>query len=128
MPLLYLAMAQDGRLTDDGMRQVATLAGITPAQVQAVASFYTMYKREVRATTSSRCAPRSPATSSAPKTCSPRSRTSRGSADGGPTRRLFTVEHVECIGACGGAPAMQVNYEIGRRGHPRSGARRCAAG
>ena len=24
---------------------------------------------------------------------------------------LFSVEHVECIGACGGAPAVQVNYE-----------------
>jgi hypothetical protein len=22
------------------------------------------------------------------------------------------VEHVECIGACGGAPAVQVNYEL----------------
>ena len=24
---------------------------------------------------------------------------------------LFTFEAVECIGACGGSPAMQVNYE-----------------
>ena len=24
---------------------------------------------------------------------------------------LFTFEAVECIGACGGAPAVQVNYE-----------------
>ena len=29
------------------------------------------------------------------------------SADG-----VFTVEHVECLGACGGAPALQVNYEL----------------
>ena len=26
--------------------------------------------------------------------------------------RLFSVEHVECLGACGGAPAVQVNYEL----------------
>jgi NADH-quinone oxidoreductase subunit E len=25
---------------------------------------------------------------------------------------LLSVEHVECIGACGGAPALQVNYEL----------------
>jgi hypothetical protein len=25
---------------------------------------------------------------------------------------LLSVEHVECIGACGGAPAVQVNYEL----------------
>jgi hypothetical protein len=24
----------------------------------------------------------------------------------------LSVEHVECIGACGGAPALQVNYEL----------------
>src|SRR5690606_34607151 len=24
----------------------------------------------------------------------------------------LSVEHVECIGACGGAPALQVNYEM----------------
>jgi NADH:ubiquinone oxidoreductase subunit E len=46
MPLLYLAMSEDGWLTDDGMKEVAEWVGITPAQVQAVASFYTMYKRE----------------------------------------------------------------------------------
>ena len=25
--------------------------------------------------------------------------------------KIFTIEKVECIGACGGAPAVQVNYE-----------------
>ena len=25
--------------------------------------------------------------------------------------KVFTFEEVECIGACGGAPAVQVNYE-----------------
>ncbi|HEX2369793.1 MAG TPA: NAD(P)H-dependent oxidoreductase subunit E, partial [Acidimicrobiia bacterium] len=47
MPLLYLAMRHDGRLTREGMAQVAELTGQTPAQVLAVASFYTMYKPEV---------------------------------------------------------------------------------
>ena len=46
MPLLYLAMAEDGYLTDEGMEEVALWVGITPAQVRSVASFYTMYKRE----------------------------------------------------------------------------------
>src|SRR5688500_16869305 len=46
MPLLYLAMAEDGYLTEAGMAEVADWVGVTPAQVLAVASFYTMYKRE----------------------------------------------------------------------------------
>ena len=39
MPLLYIAMNEDGYLTEDGMRRVAELTGVTPAQVQSVASF-----------------------------------------------------------------------------------------
>ena len=46
MPLLYLGMAEEGRVTLEGMRQTADLVGLTPAQVQAVASFYSMFKRE----------------------------------------------------------------------------------
>ena len=46
MPLLYLSMHEEGHLTDEGMKEVAEWTGITPAQVQSVASFYTMYKRE----------------------------------------------------------------------------------
>jgi NADH-quinone oxidoreductase subunit E len=45
MPLLYLAMREDGWLTEEGMIEVASWTGLSPAQVQAVASFYTMYKR-----------------------------------------------------------------------------------
>jgi NADH:ubiquinone oxidoreductase subunit E len=46
MPLLYLAMAEEGHLSDEGMQEVAEWCDITPAQVLSVASFYTMYKRE----------------------------------------------------------------------------------
>ena len=39
MPLLYLAISDDGHLTDEGMEWVAERTGITPAQVLSVASF-----------------------------------------------------------------------------------------
>ena len=38
---------------------------------------------------------------------------------------LFTVEHVECIGACGGAPAVQVNYELVEGVTPAKGRELC---
>lgn len=113
MPLLYLAMAEDGYLTDRGMREVAGLVGLTPAQVRSVASFYTMYKREHPGRYLISC-------------CTSISCMLLGSDqilhaiedeaevmaldDGG--EELITVEHVECIGACGGAPAVTVNYEL----------------
>jgi hypothetical protein len=38
---------------------------------------------------------------------------------------LFTVERVECIGACGGAPAVQVNYETVEGVTPEQGRALC---
>ncbi len=112
MPLLYMAQSHEGRLTDEGMRQVADLVGLTPAQVQSVASFYTMYKREAGRYVISVC------TSISCMLCGGReileAVEDETGVPAGDTSDdgLFTVEHVECIGACGGAPAVQVNYEF----------------
>jgi NADH:ubiquinone oxidoreductase subunit E len=113
MPLLYLAMAEDGYLTDHGMREVAVRVGLTPAQVRSVASFYTMYKREDPGRYLVSC-------------CTSISCMLLGSdeilhaiedeadvmTETSDDEQLITVEHVECIGACGGAPAVTVNYEL----------------
>ncbi len=113
MPLLYLAMAEDGRLTNGGMEQVAELVGITPAQVLAVASFYTMYKRErtgkylISACTSISCM--LTGGDDVFEAIELESGVPHGETD---EEGLISVEHVECIGACGGAPAVQVNYEL----------------
>ncbi len=113
MPLLYLAMLEDGHLTEDGQRHVAELTGLTSVQVQSVASFYSMYKREevgrylVSVCTSISCmllGAHDVLAAVADETGVPDGETG---GDG-----LFSVEHVECIGACGGAPAVQVNYEL----------------
>jgi NADH:ubiquinone oxidoreductase subunit E len=112
MPLLYVASLQYRFVTDQAMADVAALTGITPAQVQSVASFYTMFKREpvgrylISVCTSISChllggdevldAVEGAAGVSGGAT----------DADG-----VIAVERAECIGACGGAPAVQVNYE-----------------
>ncbi len=118
MPLLYIAMREDldqgyDRLTPAGMRRVAELVGLAPAQVSAVASFYTMYKRE-------------PVGDYLVSVCTSLSCWLGGADDvmhaveneaGVPSgatdpEGLISPEHVECIGACAGAPAVQVNYEF----------------
>lgn len=112
MPLLYLAMREEGRLTDEGMQEVAARTGITAAQVLAVASFYTMFKREVGRHVVSVC--RSIAchlldSQAVMDAIADESGVPAGeTADDG----SLTVETVECIGACGGAPAIQVDYEM----------------
>ena len=113
MPLLYLAMAEEGHLTDAGMTEVAEWCGITPAQVLSVASFYTMYKREltgkylISCCTSISCMLLGG--DDILHAVEDESGVPHGETD---EEGLISVEHVECIGACGGAPAVQVNYEL----------------
>lgn len=113
MPLLYIAALEHGHVSAEAMRDVAALSGLTAAQVQSVASFYTMYKRSrvgkylISVCTSISCylldADEVLAAIEA-ETGTPDGETS--------TDGMFSVEHVECLGACGGAPAVQVNYEL----------------
>lgn len=126
MPLLYLAMREDQGLTQDGMRQVADYTGLTPVQVESVASFYSMYKRDsvgdyiVSVCTSISChllGGDEVLEAVAEETGVPPGETG---ADG-----RFSVEGVECIGACGGAPAVQVNYELVEGVTPDAGRRLC---
>ncbi len=113
MPLLYLAMAEEGWLTDQGMEQVGLLLDMTPAQVQSVASFYTMYKRErtgrylVSVCTSISCMLLG--ADDVMSAVEDEAGVPAGETD---PEGVLSVEHAECIGACGGAPAIQVNYEM----------------
>jgi len=113
LPLLFLAQLENGHLTDEAHRQVAELTGLSSAQVQAVSSFYTMYKREpVGRYLISVCTSISCYLLGADDVLEA-VEVQTGVHDGETSRdRLFSVEHVECLGACGGAPAVQVNYEM----------------
>ena len=112
MPLLYIASLEHDYVSPEAMREVAALTGITAAQVLSVASFYTMYKRDgvgdylVSVCTSIACFLRKA------DDVLEAVEAATGVASGETTQDgSISVEHVECIGACGGAPAVQVNYE-----------------
>jgi NADH-quinone oxidoreductase subunit E len=124
-PLLYLAMRQDGGLTDAGIRRVAELTGLTPAQVQGVASFYTMYQAAPGRYLISVCTSISCHLLGGDEVLAAVEQET-GVADGATDAdRLFTVEHVECLGACGGAPALQVDYETVEGVGPEQARRLC---
>jgi NADH-quinone oxidoreductase subunit E len=113
MPLLYLASLEHEYVSDQAMVEVAELVGITPAQVQSVASFYTMFKRQpvgdylISVCTSITC--HLLGGDEVLASVEDATNVSRGAmSDDG----RFSVERAECIGACGGAPAVQVNYEL----------------
>ena len=111
-PLLYLAQEKDGYISNDSIVEISNLIGITEVQVKSVASFYSMYKEEqtgkylLSVCKSISCEindSRSVINSVKDFTGLENYETD--------SDKIFTFEEVECIGACGGAPAVQVNYE-----------------
>jgi NADH:ubiquinone oxidoreductase subunit E len=125
MPLLYVAMHEEGRLSDEGMRRVADLTGLTPVQVKSVATFYSMYKQDPGRFVVSVCGSISCYLLGADEVLAAvEDETGVFSGETGGDG-LFTVERVECIGACGGAPAVQVNYEMVEGVTPEQGRALC---
>ena len=144
LPLLHLVQAEEGYVSPDGIAFCAATLGLTKAEVNAVATFYTMYKRK-------------PAGDWLVSVCT---NTMCGVLGGDETYRALseylevgheettadgkiTLEHAECLAACDYAPVMTVNYDFfdkvqaedgvqivkqlqqGERPQPSRGARLC---
>ena len=111
-PLLYLAQDKDGYITNESIIEISGLVGITEVQVQSVASFYSMYKQEPTGRyLLSVCKSISCEISNSSDVINKVKEFTGLGNNETDAESLFTYESVECIGACGGAPAIQVNYE-----------------
>ena len=107
---LYLVQHQQGYITLNGMRHVASAIGCTPADVEDVVSFYTMfYTRPVGRYVLQVCRTLSCALMGAERVTEELSKT-LGIAPGETDRAgEFTLFEVECLGACDRAPVIGVN-------------------
>jgi NADH-quinone oxidoreductase subunit E len=111
MPLLYLAQSIDGMISSDALREIGGLLGITTAEVQAVASFYTMYRLRptgthvVNVCTNLACKLRGAGDVFEAAHEAAGVDHGREMSDDG----LFTVHEEECLGVCDHAPAVQVD-------------------
>ena len=111
-PLLYLAQDKDGYISNESTVEISSLVGITEVQVQSVASFYSMYKQEPTGKyLLSVCKSISCEISNSSEVIESVKEFTGLSNNETDDQNLFTYESVECIGACGGAPAVQINYE-----------------
>ena len=111
-PLLYLALDKDGYISNQSIVEISSLIGITEVQVQSVASFYSMYKQEPTGKyLLSVCKSISCEISNSSDVITEVKEFTNLSNNETDEEGLFTYESVECIGACGGAPAIQINYE-----------------
>ena len=111
LPLLHLVQHQDGYISDDGIAECAQLLGLTKAEVNAVATFYSMYKRRpmgehlVSVCTNFACAVRG----SGEVYERLQRKLGVGHNETTPDGAL-TLEHAECLGNCEGAPVVSVDY------------------
>lgn len=113
LPMLHLVQSVDGYITQAGIDACAAEVGLTTAEVSAVASFYTMFKRypvgkhHVGVCVNSMCAMKGG------DAIWKRISNDLGvghdetTADG-----QITLERIECQAACTHAPVMTVNWEF----------------
>ncbi|WP_207303952.1 NADH-quinone oxidoreductase subunit NuoE [Streptomyces syringium] len=113
LPLLHLVQAEEGHVTRTGVRFCAEQLGLTTAEVTAVSTFYTMYRRrpsgdyQVGVCTNTLCAVLGgDAIFDALK-----EHLGVGNEETTPDGKV-TLEHIECNAACDFAPVVMVNWEF----------------
>ena len=121
MPLLHLVQAEQGYVTEEGIMFCAERLGLEEAEVSAVASFYTMFKRRpageyhVGVCTNSLCAVMGGDAIFADLKEHLGVGNDETTQDG-----KVSLEHLECNAACDYAPVMMVNWEFFDNMTPRS--------
>jgi NADH-quinone oxidoreductase subunit E len=113
IPMLLYAQDEVGYLSDAVVAEIARRIGITELEVRNVATYYSMLrfkpagKFNIQVCTNISCMLRGA------YEVYERFQEELGVGPKGVTADgLFSVEEVECIGACCWAPAVQVNYEF----------------
>ncbi|WP_406340181.1 NADH-quinone oxidoreductase subunit NuoE [Streptomyces sp. NBC_01620] len=113
LPLLHLVQSEEGYVSRTGMALCAELLGLTTAEVTAVATFYSMYRRrpsgdyQVGVCTNTLCAVMGG------DAIFDRLKQHLGVGNNETTEDgKVTLEHIECNAACDFAPVVMVNWEF----------------
>ncbi len=113
LPLLYLVQAEDGHLTPAGIDFCATQLNLSPAEITAVATFYTMFRRAptgeylVGVCTNTLCAVLGGDAILDGLQQHLGVQAGQTTDDG-----KVTLDHIECNAACDYAPVVMVNWEF----------------
>ncbi|MBK8249255.1 MAG: NAD(P)H-dependent oxidoreductase subunit E [Gemmatimonadetes bacterium] len=114
LPALWMVQEAKGWVSEEGMAEVATALGVTPAYVKGVVTFYTMYHQHpvgkyfIQVCTTSPC-----------HVCGAEDvvkafldKTGCGELGVTSPDGRYTVIEVECLGACGFATPVMVNADF----------------
>ena len=113
LPMLHLVQSVEGEVTIDGINACAEALGITSAEVTAVATFYTMYKRKpvgqhhIGVCTNTLCG----LLGGDAVYDAISERLGVGHNEPTPDGK-FSLERIECQAACTHAPVMTVDWEF----------------
>lgn len=113
LPMLWMVMQEEGWVSEESMKEVAEVVGVTPAEVYEVVSFYTMFQQRpvgrhlICVCDTLSCAICGAFEVSAYIQKKLGIKVGETSADG-----RFTLQYAECIGACSEAPAMLVDEDL----------------
>ena len=113
LPMLHLVQSVEGYVTPLGIETCADILGITAAEVSAVATFYTMYKRRpvgdylVGVCTNTLCAVMGGDEIMERLKAHLDIGNDETTEDG-----TISLEHIECNAACDYAPVVMVNWEF----------------
>jgi len=113
VPMLLYTQDELGYVSDEAIAYIANKVGLTELEIRNVISYYSMLrtrpmgKYNVQVCTNISCMLRG--ADELYEHC--KSRLGIGHKQVTPDG-LFSLEEVECIGACSWAPAVQVNYEF----------------
>ncbi|NLO18520.1 MAG: NADH-quinone oxidoreductase subunit NuoE [Ignavibacteria bacterium] len=112
MPVLWLAQKKFGWISNEVIEYVASLLNLSESHVKGVVSFYTMYfkkpmgKYHIQVCTNVSCMLNEGELIFEHISEKLGIKDMERSADG-----KFSLEEVECIGACGGAPVIAINED-----------------
>ncbi|GAA2275099.1 NADH-quinone oxidoreductase subunit NuoE [Kitasatospora cystarginea] len=121
LPLLHLVQAEEGYVSPTGIRFCAEQLELTTAEVTAVATFYTMYRRRPAGTyhvgvcTNTLCAVLGGDQIFAELKEHLGIENNETTEDG-----AISIEHIECNAACDYAPVVMVNWEFFDNQTPQS--------
>ena len=117
LPMLHLVQSVQGHVSQAGIQFCADQLALSTAEVSAVATFYTMYKRKpcgqhlVSVCTNTMCA--ALGGDAIYRTLREHLGVGHDETAGTPGETgSITLEHAECLAACDFAPVLQVNYEF----------------
>jgi NADH-quinone oxidoreductase subunit E len=113
LPMLHLVQSEEGFVSAEGIAMCAEELGLTKAEVGAVATFYTMYRRRpageyhVGICTNTLCA----VLGGDELMSRAKEHLGIGNNETTPDGRV-SLEHIECNAACDYAPVVMVNWEF----------------